>query len=99
MVVTMVVGFVPRIKVSPETLLVSRGRMLSSAEIVRDSVPVFSMGSSPVPLSSTLVKPVATVMRTRADAKPDGGLQLGLARIVKLFMSKSGSGGRRPSKL
>jgi hypothetical protein len=58
LVVTMVVlGFVPRIEVSPETLLVSRGRMLSSAEIVRDSVPVFSMGSSPVPLSSTLVKP------------------------------------------
>jgi hypothetical protein len=48
LVVTMVVwGFVPRIKVSPETLLVSRGRMLSSAEIVRDSVPVSRCGAHP----------------------------------------------------
>ena len=40
LLVTMVVlGFVPRISVSPETSLVSRGRRLSSAEMVSDSVP------------------------------------------------------------
>ena len=41
LVVTIVVlGFVPRTSVSPETSLVSRGRRLSSAEMVSDSVPV-----------------------------------------------------------
>lgn len=43
---------------SPETSLLSRGSRLSSAEIVRDSVPVCSMVSSPAPVSSTLVKPL-----------------------------------------
>ena len=42
-----VLGFVPRISVSPETSLVSSGKRLSSAEMVSDSVPVCSMVRSP----------------------------------------------------
>src|SRR6185295_12196893 len=57
-VTILVLGFFPRMRVSPSTLLVSSGKRLSSAETVRDSVPVWSMLSSPTPVSSTLVKPL-----------------------------------------
>jgi hypothetical protein len=55
-----VFGSVPRTSVSFETSLVRRGKRLSSAEIERDSVPVFWIVSSPLPLSSTLLKPLTS---------------------------------------